>query len=499
MNTLDQEVTLKSQAEILVATLLDYYHEEIDAIKNLKCRWDNGLIVESKNGNIPISNLLKQSPYTSDFQNEKCSQKVSDLLSHISKKGFLEKRNPTKDVSKPGPKTSKVVYFFNLPSEQKEECLKYLRSRNGCQIGQSSVKESTDDSYPVDRQAIDIGNIELDLPVGTLSAGSQFYIERTPCESICTEAISQPGALLRVKAPEQMGKTSLLFYLLKYAEQQKYRTVFLNLAAADKGVVSGLDSFLNWFCSEIAQELSLEDAVSDEWNNNQFSSSTKCSRCFSKHFLVKQDAPLLIAIDEVDQLFPHKAWADDFFKLLRVWNDKSKSSSKQLWRRLLIALTYSTEDYVPLNIKISPFNVGVCVPLEDFQLQQVNELAQRYALTWTQEQIKALISMVGGHPYLIHRAVRCASINGHSLEKILEDAPTASGIYKDHLYKLCNVLKKSPLLKSAFQRVLLAESGVDLDVTELIQLSRLGLIKQSQNQAMPRNALYHLYFKHHLY
>ena len=36
---------------------------------------------------------------------------------------------------------------------------------------------------------------------------SDFYVERVPYESQCYEAILKPGALIRLKAPQQMGKT----------------------------------------------------------------------------------------------------------------------------------------------------------------------------------------------------------------------------------------------------------------------------------------------------
>ena len=36
---------------------------------------------------------------------------------------------------------------------------------------------------------------------------SPFYVERPPIESDCCQQILQPGALIRIKAPEKMGKT----------------------------------------------------------------------------------------------------------------------------------------------------------------------------------------------------------------------------------------------------------------------------------------------------
>lgn len=44
---------------------------------------------------------------------------------------------------------------------------------------------------------------------------SDFYVERVPYEAQCYKAIFQPGALVRIKAPQEMGKTWLVEELLK--------------------------------------------------------------------------------------------------------------------------------------------------------------------------------------------------------------------------------------------------------------------------------------------
>lgn len=72
----------------------------------------------------------------------------------------------------------------------------------------------------------------LDEPEGQVSLNSSFYVERPPVESDCYDAIIKPGALIRVKAPRQMGKTSLMSRILNHASQQGYRTVCLNFQSA---------------------------------------------------------------------------------------------------------------------------------------------------------------------------------------------------------------------------------------------------------------------------
>ncbi|WP_235018556.1 AAA-like domain-containing protein [Tolypothrix sp. NIES-4075] len=54
----------------------------------------------------------------------------------------------------------------------------------------------------------------------------------------------QPGALIRIKAPQKMGKTLLLEKLLDYARQQGYQTAKLDLKLADSSAIADLKTFL---------------------------------------------------------------------------------------------------------------------------------------------------------------------------------------------------------------------------------------------------------------
>ncbi|NET62501.1 MAG: protein kinase, partial [Symploca sp. SIO2E6] len=63
----------------------------------------------------------------------------------------------------------------------------------------------------------------LEQPEGQVSLDSPFYIERPPIEPDCYETIVQPAALIRVKAPRQMGKSSLMSRILHQATQSGHK------------------------------------------------------------------------------------------------------------------------------------------------------------------------------------------------------------------------------------------------------------------------------------
>jgi hypothetical protein len=70
---------------------------------------------------------------------------------------------------------------------------------------------------------------EVELPDTADNFDTHIYIDRPPIETKCYETILHTGALIRIKAPTKMGKTSLLENLLSYASEQGYQSAKLDL------------------------------------------------------------------------------------------------------------------------------------------------------------------------------------------------------------------------------------------------------------------------------
>ena len=92
-------------------------------------------------------------------------------------------------------------------------------------------------------------------PSGSVPLTSPFYLQRPIIEEPINREIRKPGALVRIKAPREMGKTSLLLRILDYANQQKYHTASINLEQADQAILSDLNQFLRWLCANVSRQL----------------------------------------------------------------------------------------------------------------------------------------------------------------------------------------------------------------------------------------------------
>lgn len=328
-------------------------------------------------------------------------------------------------------------------------------------------------------------------PSGSVPLDSPFYIERS-VETQVYEEIRKPGALVRIKAPREMGKTSLLLRILSYADCHGDRTVCLNLEQIDLEILRDLNRFLRWLCVNVSRELDVELKLDDYWDED-IGSKVSCTLYF-RGLLEQIGSPLVLALDEVQQVFEHPQVAKDFLPLLRSWYEEAKRLP--IWQRLRLVVVHSTEIYVPLQLSQSPFNVGLPIQLAYFSIDEVQQLAQRYRLDWTDGKAASrLISILGGHPALVHIALYHLSQGEITLEQLLETAHTSTGIYSHHLQRHWAALQEQPELISALHKVIRASESVTLEPILAYKLSSMGLIKLSENKATPACQLYRQYFE----
>ncbi len=333
---------------------------------------------------------------------------------------------------------------------------------------------------------------EPELPEGQVELASVYYIERSPVEPRACQEINRAGALIRIKAPRQMGKTSLMARILHQAAQQNYKTVPLSLQLADAKLLTDLDRFLRWFCGSVGRRLRLPNRLSEMWDAEMFGSKDNCTAYFEEYLLPEIDAPLALGLDEVDRIFEHPEIADDFFGLLRAWHEEAKN--RDIWKKLRLVVVHSTEVYIPMNVNQSPFNVGLPVELPEFTPEQVQDLAQRHGLNLSTQQIEQLMTMVGGHPYLVRLALYHIACREMTFEQVLQEAPTEAGLYRDHLRRFLWLIQQQSDLIDAFQQVAAAPDGVRLESRQAFRLQSMGLVHLQGNEVRLRCDLYRQYF-----
>jgi diguanylate cyclase (GGDEF)-like protein len=338
--------------------------------------------------------------------------------------------------------------------------------------------------------------VSLEFPSGPVSLDSRFYIPRPPIEELAYAEIAVPGSVIRIKAPKKTGKSSLILRLLAHAANRGFNTVSLDFQQADKVVFTSLDKFLRWFCANLSRELQLESKLNDYWDEDM-GSKVSCSIYFQRYLLSALESPLVLVLNQVDWLFDYPEIAGEFLPLLRSWYEQARRT--EIWQKLRLVLVYSTEIFVPLKLSQSPFNIGLPIKLFPFTKEQVQDLAQRHGLDWTDgRDAERLMAMVGGHPYLVRLALYHLVSKGgleRDLQQLLQQAPTATGIYNEYLSRYLLALRDEPELSTAFYQVINAEADVKLESSLAHKLQSLGLINLEGDRCTPGCELYRLYFR----
>lgn len=324
---------------------------------------------------------------------------------------------------------------------------------------------------------------------------SSFYIHRPVIEEKVYKQITKPGSFTRIQAPRQMGKTSLVLRLINHAKNLGYQTVYLDFLQVENAVCASLDIFLRWFCANVSYHLNLPLMLDKCWDE-EIGSKVNSTVYFQNYLLENLNSPLVLVLNGLDILFEYSEIAPNFLSMLRAWYEEARKN--EVFQKLRLVTVLSTEVYINLNINQSPLNVGLAIKLPEFSLEEIQELAQRHGLNWKNKEGRqkalSLQAMAGGHPYLVRLALHHLVNSPHiSLEQLLQEAATISGIYSHHLRRMLATLQYYPELGTAFKQVIAAGS-LSLNHILAYKLEGLGLVKINGNQCQVFCELYRLYF-----
>lgn len=362
-----------------------------------------------------------------------------------------------------------------------------LRLIEFCQLKRSTIAQHS----PFDKHHQKLGFAGSSLPFG-----SSLYIERPPIEDLAIATIRQGGSLIRIKAPQYMGKTSLINHIIGIAHNMGMRTVFVDVQQAETEVLGDLDRFLRWFCWNIGQQLNLEPKFDDYWFESA-GSKLSCTTYVQEYFLNQVEQPIIVAIDRVHFLIEYPHLAKNFFPLLRSWYEQARVRDD--WQKLRLIIAHSAELELPIGSHQSPFNIGLPLYLSDLTTSQVKDLADRYELNQFSisdfSTLEPLLQIVEGHPYLLQVAFYWLRSGYLSLAQLLQSAPTVQGIYGDHLHRQWLNLQRDDRCIQAFSKVLSTYEPIHLDIAMAYQLEGMGLVKFHGMKVSLRCELYRKYFR----
>jgi hypothetical protein len=294
-----------------------------------------------------------------------------------------------------------------------------------------------------------------------------------------------------------MGKTSLLGRGLQQARASGYRVVLTDFRMLTAAHLSCAEAFFRALGSALADQLELDVLPEETWEA-RFGPGMNFNRYMRREVMRKVSAPIAWGLDEVD-LVAACDFSSEFFGLLRFWYNLRVTDPEGPWRRLTLAITYATEAHLFItDANQSPFNVGTHMALDDFTIEQVTDLNQRYGCPLRDgAEVARFYRLVGGQPYLTRRGLHEMASQGIGIAEIEAEADHDAGVFSDHLRGLLIVLARNPELAAAMLHVLHEQACPSAE--SFYRLRSAGVVVgHAAQEARPRCRLYAAYLARHL-
>jgi hypothetical protein len=388
------------------------------------------------------------------------------------------------------PKAEQGVTISNNDNSSTTENYSMNTSRDGHIIRLGDIT-SRNVNVMIQLPGQEIRENPISLPIDQNS--DPIYIKRPNLERLCYESIQKSPCLLRIAAPQQMGKTMLINYITSYAERElNYKTIKIDFRDPMLPTVSNNNNFLSLLCLKLSEILRCKIDQHDESN--------------FLYLLNSMPNNLVLALDHFELLIETTEVCVSIGRLLRSWHEKQKPDDTlgQIWRKLRIIMAYSTTKFPDFPPNESPFNVGDDVGFEDglrgFSQPQVKNLLSNYERLKTRlsdEDLKSLVEFLNGHPQLIQQSLRYLNNQEEETMTIfLRKSSSRAGIFASHLSLiLTNHLQPNKDLMADYKEVLIRGS-VRLSPDSFTRLNNLGLTvaADDNNDSISSCDLYRKYF-----
>jgi len=344
----------------------------------------------------------------------------------------------------------------------------------------------------------------------TIPLDDPRYIEREAdkkCFAILQEGSTRQDSrpLIRLRS-QKMGKSSLLIRLNRKLTEQGYivgrvdlsdTAVFENAAFEDFDLL--MKRLANAIMHSFAEQIDGLDfpKLKDYWEPNSAPGQNATS--YLTETFGKIAGQKVLLIDGLDRVFGKEKTQLSLCELIRSWHEnrmKLVIANKPIVYPSMV-LTYSTEPYLAYEQKGSPLkNVGIVVELKEFSHKDIEELAGKYRVRISKDQIEQLMKLVGGLPALVNYALQYFSDSSRNqsidIDSFEESSTQVNGIFWEHLVQHSAMLEEHPTLLEDFRKILGGETCED-DWSKF-QLDKAGLITINGKEVKVKCELYQRYY-----
>ncbi len=314
------------------------------------------------------------------------------------------------------------------------------------------------------------------LPGGTLPLNAPSYIRRRADDELF--ALLRQGEFCYILSSRQMGKSSLMVHVGARLQETGVRVAILDLNSIGHEDVTREQ----WYFSlalQLGERVGMESEAEEHWLKCRQTTPLQKWLATLRHLLHSSAAPLVVFIDEIDQIRALPFATDDFFAAIR--NSYNRRAHDPEFARLSFCLIGTA---LPCELiedpRLTPFNVGARIELSDFSTAEVAALEP--GLGRDRAVGTALLGRVyywtGGHPFLTQRLCR-----------IIRDVPSI--VSGDDVDRVCSrlffsaeVREQEDNLNFVADRLLRGSEDTPALLTLYRQVLRRGAVAESQNHRL---------------
>ncbi len=328
---------------------------------------------------------------------------------------------------------------------------------------------------------------------GTLQIDSLFYVRRDSDEA-ADACLRQQTPTTIVKAPRQMGKSSLLARMHAQAQALGRKSWYLDFQLVDGEHMENLDTLFRHLARQMRRAFGASLQPRDAWDDDE-GPMGNLTAYLEDAVLAPAQSPVQIIFDGAERVFD-RPYRDNFFATVRGWHNL-RSTNPQFKKLALVIGHSATPTLWIQDVNQSPFNVGHPIRLERFSAAEVVQLAENQNRPLNAAETALLLDLLGGHPYLTRLALYMLVCNDWTVAHLVSIADHETDPFGDHLLGLSWMLQQSPELRDSLRQVT-GKKGCN-DERHFQRLSAAGLVcGQTRVQARVACKLYERYFRHHL-
>jgi WD40 repeat protein len=350
---------------------------------------------------------------------------------------------------------------------------------------------------------------------GTLPRDAACYILRK-ADLQLLEGL-RDGQFCYVLTSRQMGKSSLMVRTALRLRQEGTTCIVLDLTAIGQNL-----DVSRWYAgllNQLGQQVGLEDELDDFWlAPTSLGPMQRFMQALQQIVLPSVREKLVLFVDEIDAVRSLPFSADEFFAGIRECYNR-RSEAPEFTRLTFCLLGVATPSDLIRDTRVTPFNIGRRIELNDFTSEEAAPLAQGLGVRCQvsgvgkpDQRLEPLLSRVlywtGGHPYLTQRLCQAvaealaASRDPRALtpalvDRLCEELFLSRGARErdDNLLFVRERLLRSEAdvaaLLDLYGRVRQGKRVKSEETNRLVSLLRLsGVVKLADRHLVVRNRIY---------